>query len=204
MRLLQAQEAAARSAASWYDKQAFHHRVPIHAWCGGHPSSDPPTRRLREDVAMGEDGSTTGVRATGGCECGGVRYRVEGALRDVVHCHCEPCRRITGHHMAATAASVDDVHFESNATLGWYQRTPGTRYGFCTTCGSTLFWSATDKADMLSIAAGTIDQPSGLAAVLAIYADEASDFHRLDGTIQTFGRDRPVDHPSWPLPGGEA
>jgi hypothetical protein len=57
---------------------------------------------------------------------------------------------------------------------------------------------------MLSIAAGTIDQPSGLAAVLAIYADEASDFHRLDGTIQTFGRDRPVDHPSWPLPGGEA
>jgi hypothetical protein len=51
---------------------------------------------------------------------------------------------------------------------------------------------------MLSIAAGTIDQPSGLSTVLAIYADEASDFHRLDDTIQTFGRDRPVDHPSRP------
>ncbi|MBT5206613.1 MAG: GFA family protein [Acidimicrobiaceae bacterium] len=90
---------------------------------------------------MADDGSKAGVRATGGCQCGGVCYRVEGPLRDVVNCHCEPCRRITGHHMAATAASVDDVHFESDATLGWYQRTAGTRYGFCTTCGSTLFWS---------------------------------------------------------------
>jgi len=159
---------------------------------------------LREDASMGDDDSEAGVRATGGCECGGVRYRVEGALRDVVHCHCEPCRRITGHHMAATAASLDDVHFESDATLAWYQRTPTTRYGFCTTCGSTLFWAASDKADMLSIAAGTIDQPSGLATVLAIYADEAADFHRLDGTIQTFGRDRPVDDPSWPVAGGGA
>ena len=146
----------------------------------------------------------SGTRASGGCDCGGVRYRVDGELRDVVHCHCEPCRRITGHHMAATAAKVDDVHFESDATLTWHYRTSTTCYGFCSACGSTLFWSATDKADMLSIAAGTIDQPSGLSTVLAIYADEASDFHRLDDTIQTFSRDRPVDHPSWPGLGGDA
>jgi hypothetical protein len=176
--------------------------VPIRAWSGGQTAGGPQANGLREDALMG-DGSTTGVLATGGCECGGVRYRVEGALRDVVHCHCEPCRRITGHHMAATAASVDDVHFESDATLGWYQRTSTTRYGFCTTCGSTLFWSAADKADILSIAAGTIDQPSGLVTVMAIYADEASDFHRLDGTIHSFGRDRPVDDPSWPVTGGD-
>jgi len=153
---------------------------------------------------MDGDGSTMEVRATGGCDCGGVRFRVEGALRDVVHCHCEPCRRITGHHMAATAAGVGDVHFDSDTTLAWYQRTPSTRYGFCTTCGSTLFWSASDKADMLSIAAGTIDQPSGLATVMAIYADEASDFHHLDDTISTFGGDRPSGDPSWPVADGGA
>ena len=36
------------------------------------------------------------------------------------------------------------------------------------------------------------------------YADDVSDFHRLDDTIQTFGRDWPVDHPSWPELGGDA
>jgi hypothetical protein len=203
MRLLVAHEAAARRAASWYDKLIVHHRVRAHAWSGGPLRADHWAPALREDAPVADDGSKAGVRATGGCQCGGVRYRVEGPLRDVVNCHCEPCRRITGHHMAATAASVDDVHFESDATLGWYQRTAGTRYGFCTTCGSTLFWSAADKADMLSIAAGSIDQPSGLVTVVAMYADEAPDFHRLDTTIPTFGRDRPVDDPSWPVLGDE-
>ncbi len=141
------------------------------------------------------------MRASGGYQGDGVRYRVEEPLRDNDKCHSEPCPRITGHHMAATAASVDEDQFESDATLGWYQRTAGTRYGFCTTCGSTLFWSAADKADMLSIAAGSIDQPSGLVTVVAMYADEAPDFHRLDTTIPTFGRDRPVDDPSWPVLG---
>ncbi len=133
------------------------------------------------------------VRATGGCACGGVRYRITGHLRDVVHCHCEPCRRITGHHMAATAALRSDVHFESEDSLRWYQRTDTVRYGFCSTCGATLFWEAADKADMVSIAGGTLDQPTGLTTVLAIWADAASDYHCLDDTIETHGADRSGD-----------
>jgi hypothetical protein len=131
------------------------------------------------------------VRATGGCACGGVRYWITGHLRDVVHCHCEPCRRITGHHMAATAALRSDVHFESDDSLRWYQRTDTVRYGFCSTCGATLFWEAADKADTVSIAGGTLDQPTGLTTVLAIWADGASDFHRLDDTIATYLVDLP-------------
>jgi len=89
--------------------------------------------------------------------------------------------------MAATAAGVDDVHLLADATLTWYQRTPTTRYGFCSTCGATLFWSAADKAATLSIAAGTLDQPTGLRTVLAMYADEAADYHRLDDALETHG-----------------
>jgi len=142
--------------------------------------ASPPVSR--DDAAMESEPVT---RATGGCDCGGVRYRINGKLRPVVHCHCTPCRRITGHHMAATAAGVDDVHLLADATLTWYQRTPTTRYGFCSTCGATLFWSAADKVDTLSIAAGTLDQPTGLRTVLAIYADEAADYHRLDDALET-------------------
>ena len=47
------------------------------------------------------------MKATGRCECGGVRYRIDGDVRDVVNCHCGRCRRFTGHHMAATSAPVD-------------------------------------------------------------------------------------------------
>ena len=135
------------------------------------------------------------VRATGGCACGGVRYGITGYLRDVVHCHCEPCRRITGHHMAATAALRSDVHFEAEDSLQWYQRTDTVRYGFCSTCGATLFWEAADKAEMVVIAGGTLDQPTGLTTVLAIWAEGASDFHRLDETIETHGADQSDNYP---------
>ena len=160
-------------------------------------TSDPTAASSSAGRLLGRE-----VRATGGCACGGVRYRITGHLRDVVHCHCEPCRRITGHHMASTAALWSDVHFESEDSLRWYQRTDTVRYGFCSTCGATLFWEAADKADMVTITGGTLDQPTGLTTVLAIWADEASDFHCLDDTIETHGVDLSDNNPIWPGPPG--
>ena len=48
----------------------------------------------------------------GRCLCGAVRYAVSGPLRPVLDCHCERCRRFTGHHMAATSAARSDVTIE--------------------------------------------------------------------------------------------
>ena len=122
-------------------------------------------------------------RATGGCACRGVRYRVSGPIRHVVNCHCEPCRRITGHFMAATSAHPDDVAFDASGTLRWYDRTGSVQYGFCERCGSTLFWRAADKPSSLAIAAGTLDQPTGLHTELALFGDEAGDYHSRDASI---------------------
>lgn len=128
--------------------------------------------------------------ATGGCACSGVRYRVAGDLRSVSDCHCEPCRRITGHHMAATAADVTTVSFESDETLRWYDSTPTVQYGFCSTCGATLFWRAADKPDHLSITAGSLDHPTGLRTTVALFVDEAGDYHRLDTDMEMVPGDR--------------
>jgi len=125
----------------------------------------------------------------GGCRCGGVRYVVDGALRDVWYCHCEDCRRITGHHMAATAANADELRFTHDETLTWYSAQPGVHYGFCNRCGSTLFWKADDKPAAVSICAGTVDQPTGLTTAGVLFDDEVADYilerpdvetHRLD------------------------
>lgn len=128
--------------------------------------------------------------ATGGCACEGVRYRIVGDLRNVSDCHCEPCRRITGHHMAATAAPSDKVSFESDATLRWYDSTPTVQYGFCGNCGSSLFWRAADKPGHLSITAGSLDHPTGLRTDVALFVDEAGDYHRLDTDMKMISLDR--------------
>jgi len=140
----------------------------------------PEDTLLCHALSMSSDEKVT---ATGGCICGGVRYRVIGPLRNVINCHCEPCRRFTGHHMAATAALVKDIFFEKEETLTWYQRTSTVRYGFCSQCGSSLFWSDATREDWFAVPAGCLDQPTGLITELNIYADEASDYHQLDPAI---------------------
>src|SRR5215213_9058230 len=99
---------------------------------------------------------------TGRCECAAVRYRVDGEVRDVINCHCGRCRRFTGHHMAGTSASMEQVTIDDNGALTWYSPDPTVEYGFCGRCGSSLFWRAVDQPERLTITAGTIDEPTGL------------------------------------------
>lgn len=119
------------------------------------------------------------MAATGRCECGGVCYSVTGPLRDVYNCHCQRCRRITGHHMAATAARRDQLTLLSEETLTWYAPDPTVAYGFCSRCGSTLFWRAESDPESVSIAAGTLDPPTGLRTTKAWWVAAASDYHEL-------------------------
>lgn len=117
------------------------------------------------------------ARASGRCACGSIRYTVDGPLRPVMNCHCHRCRRITGHFMAATSADLTDLVIELTETLQWYEASSGVFYGFCSTCGSSLFWRNDDEPERWSICAGTLDPPTGLETTLSIWTSEASDYH---------------------------
>ena len=120
--------------------------------------------------------------ATGGCLCGAVRYEVAGALRDVILCHCAMCRRTHGHVGAYTAAPKPALRVTQARGLRWYVSSAIARRGFCGDCGSTLFWEPVDR-DLVSIAAGTLDAPTGLATTLQIHVDSAGDYYAIDQTI---------------------
>ena len=127
------------------------------------------------------------VTATGGCLCGAVKYVIRGPLRDVIACHCTQCRRITGHHYAATATKRRYFSLIEQAGLRWYASSAFARRGFCATCGSVLFWDAAAYAH-ISIAAGTLDCPTGLKLVQHIFVTEKGDYYELsDGLPQVAG-----------------
>lgn len=122
----------------------------------------------------------------GSCLCGGVRYTLIGPLRDVYNCHCDRCRRFTGHHMAATAAPPSNVRFGSDESLTWFSPADGVEYGFCSTCGSSLFWRTEASPEKLCITAGSLDQPTGLRTTRAWYIADAGDYHHLDNGLEEF------------------
>jgi hypothetical protein len=116
---------------------------------------------------------------SGGCMCGGVRYEVGGKLRDIITCHCEQCRRSSGHFVAATACRREHFKLLKEDGLAWYAAVPGHRRGFCKLCGSSLFFEATG-GPRVSIAAGSLDAPQGLRIAAQIFTAEAGDYYTLE------------------------
>jgi len=129
-----------------------------------------------------DDVAASTVRATGGCQCGAVRYEARAALRGVVLCHCEMCRRIHGHIGAYSATAKDALVMTEDRGLKWYVSSSGIRRGFCGECGASLFWES-ETRDYVSIAAGTLDAPTGLSTVLQIHTASAGDYYRVDPEI---------------------
>ncbi|MEM7404265.1 MAG: GFA family protein [Pseudomonadota bacterium] len=123
--------------------------------------------------------------ATGGCLCGAVRYAVTGELRPVVYCHCDQCRRTTGHFMAATAAPIERFSLTEDRSLRWYASSNMAKRGFCGDCGATLFWRRND-APRISIAAGTLDSGHGVSADRHIYADTQGEYYELTDGLPVY------------------
>lgn len=121
----------------------------------------------------------------GGCDCRAVRYRIRGPMRGVVNCHCSQCRRLHGHFGAYTA--IDRTQFELTVDNGlrWYRSSPSVRRGFCSQCGSSLFWDR-ESLPGISIAAGTLDQPTGLSTVAHIFTDDIADYYLIDDDLTRY------------------
>jgi len=124
---------------------------------------------------------------TGGCLCGGVRYRIDGGYRDVICCHCENCRRTHGHVAAYTALQRSDLTLLSEQTLQWYHdASPDTWRGFCNQCGASLFWDARDGRERVSVAAGSLDDSRDLKTIGHVFVSEAGSYYEIDDGLPSF------------------
>ena len=122
---------------------------------------------------------------TGSCQCGKLRWRVRGAMRQVVACHCSQCRKATGHYSAFSSARHEDLTIEGRDHLVWYRSSSTATRGFCATCGSQLFWQPEGEARM-SIAAGSFDAPTGLTIERHIFCADKGDYYQIDDGAPKF------------------
>ncbi|MEJ6404097.1 GFA family protein [Yoonia sp. 2307UL14-13] len=110
----------------------------------------------------------------GRCACGQVTFAVIDARPTATFCHCSQCRRFSGHYWAATRADLTNVTFIAEDTLSWYRSSDHASRGFCSHCGSSLFYQP-DGADHLGIAVGCLDQPTGFTPGKHIFTADAGD-----------------------------
>lgn len=120
---------------------------------------------------------------SGGCLCGGVRFTVLERPLGVVNCHCSQCRRFHGHVGAYITVPRTAMTLSADATLAWYRSSAQARRGFCARCGSSLFWRG-DEGVLIEIAAGSLDQPTGLATVRHAYVASKPDYYEITDGLE--------------------
>lgn len=80
-------------------------------------------------------------RLHGACLCGELRFEYEPPSLWCAHCHCSLCQRAHGAPVVTwVGVAVPRFSLTADSTLRWYASSADSERGFCTACGSTLFF----------------------------------------------------------------
>lgn len=123
----------------------------------------------------------------GSCLCGAVQFDVAGELPQPDACHCEQCRKFSGHVFVSTDVPRAAVTIRGADNVTWFRSSEKARRGFCTTCGSSLFWDPIDtsKHDWIGIAMGAFERPTNTTVKVHIFVAEKGDYYEIaDGVPQ--------------------
>ena len=120
----------------------------------------------------------------GSCLCGAVRFEVAGDLPPPDACHCRQCRKHSGHFFASTDVPRASVRIDGADKVTWFASSERVRRGFCSVCGSTLFWDPI-RRDFIGVAMGAFDTPTATHLKMHIFVAEKGDYYELaDGLPQ--------------------
>lgn len=112
---------------------------------------------------------------TGSCCCGQISYTAK-AVAPLWFCHCQQCRKMTGHFMAAAQVNLSDIEIKGEAK--WYYVSDSSRHGFCPDCGSQIFWR-NDKNDYLSVTGGSMNDTTSVELAGHVFVGEKGDYYQI-------------------------
>jgi hypothetical protein len=125
------------------------------------------------------------MKHNGSCLCGAVRFTVDGELHEPDACHCTQCRKQSGHYWVSTNVKRDALALEGADKLTWYQSSDKVRRGFCSVCGSFLFWDPV-KHDIVGVGMGAFEKPTGTKIEKHIFVASKGDYYDItDGLPQS-------------------
>jgi hypothetical protein len=97
------------------------------------------------------------------CACGQLRATCSGEPVLVSLCHCSDCQKRTGSAFGVAVFFPREA-VETSGEASRYQRPSDSGFPvdfrFCPACGSTVFWEAARKPDVIAVALGAFADPA--------------------------------------------
>jgi len=127
--------------------------------------------------------------ANGSCFCKAVKFQIELPVKEVLHCHCNMCRRLSGSDYTSWVIVPDNKFSltKGKENLSSYAVSEQCNQTFCKTCGTRI--TTTDKkyAGIISILRGTISDDINNEASAEFYMSDKAPWFHLVSSLPKFG-----------------
>ena len=113
------------------------------------------------------------MEISGSCFCNAVQFKVSGAPKSVVNCHCNICRKQSGAAFS-TYVAVPESAFEITSgadSVSSFQVREGAHKHFCKQCGSPIFNKNARYPGFNIIYLGGISASSEIVPTANIYCE---------------------------------
>lgn len=100
----------------------------------------------------------------GGCLCGGIRYRVDAVIDNVMHCHCGMCRRASGAVVVTWFTAPPERVSVTRGKLKTWRSSANFERGFCPDCGCQITFRDVRTSDRIGITVATLDDAARVPA----------------------------------------
>lgn len=124
---------------------------------------------------------------SGGCACGAIRYSCDSEPLFSMNCHCRDCQRETGSAYSAVIGVPRAAFRKVQGTPKYFEvladRGSPTRRFFCPNCGSPLWGEPAGSPDLITIRAGSLDDPGAYQPAADIYTSSAQPWDYMNPSL---------------------
>jgi hypothetical protein len=117
---------------------------------------------------------------TGHCLCGAIQFEIDGDPACLSQCHCVQCRVAAGATPVAWATFQRAGLAIRAGAPAWFQSSSHARRGFCSACGTSLFFENMRFPDEIDVTTACLDQVDALAPTMHIWVSSKVAWARTD------------------------
>jgi hypothetical protein len=114
--------------------------------------------------------------ATGGCQCGAVRYALFARPERAGICHCRMCQKAVGGPFFAWAAVAETDLAWTRGAPAWFASSSAAERGFCPRCGTPLTFRYRRRPAHIDVSLGSLDEPAAVVPSVVMGTESRLDW----------------------------
>jgi hypothetical protein len=93
----------------------------------------------------------------GSCLCKNIVFEIFNECRFSVLCHCTKCQKSNAEFSNYTKVKKENLKFLKKKNLKWFFSSKKFKRGFCSNCGSSLFFQSRLSNEEIAISSGSLN-----------------------------------------------